>query len=111
MKLFNHTAKSSKKHSGFSLKNHLHEISRDAFSDWALIVTIFITIALILVMTGFLSYIRLKERLQGSSGIDPVIVRTINEQELGKVLTTFEIRASERAAAAKGYNGPGDPSL
>ncbi len=89
-----------------------HQLQRNPFLDWAIILASSVILALALVAVGVYVYLDTGVRLDApSNGQKTFSHAPIDVNALQGVLGEFDARAAERAALGKGYNGPIDPSL
>ena len=90
-----------------------HEIGDDPLVDWALILTLSVVVAIVLVAVGADVYVDGDAEL---SSMTPVTatnnpVASFDAQGLDRIIDAFDVRAGERVLLDKAYNGPSDPSL
>ena len=92
---------------------YVNKIGNDPFVDWILILSVSLLIAFILIGVGAYIYVDTQSQLSGSGTVSPTSIANthFDVQNLKKIITTFDARATERVSLGKGYVGPSDPSL
>jgi len=89
-----------------------HELSTDPFTDWALVIAVFLLAVAVLVGTGVSMYLETGSALSASpSSITRSSAPTVDAKVLQTVLDEFESREALHAALTKGYSAPKDPSV
>jgi len=89
-----------------------NNIGSDPFTDWIVVLSVSLLIAVILIGVGSYVYTNAEVSIDGHSSNTFVSNKSgFDTQLLKKVINTFDARANERVLLSKGYNGPSDPSL
>lgn len=90
----------------------VHQVQRNPFLDWLIILVVSVTIAVILVWVGVSVYLDTGTRLDINPTGSPTGYKfPFSESTFQKVLTDFDDKAAERAAFMRSYAAPRDPSL
>jgi hypothetical protein len=90
-----------------------YKIGDDPFVDWALIFSLSVVIAIVLVAFGAYVYVDGAAQLSSMSPISATgsPASHFDTKELARIISAFDGRANERVLLIRGYSGPSDPSL
>jgi hypothetical protein len=85
---------------------------RDAYADWSIMLAAAFIVACGLAVAGYFSYSSVGERLSAEMTVSPSASATpFDPAALSRLMVRLDASDADRAAALKGYAGPGDPSL
>ena len=93
-----------------SKQNH-PRVLRDAFVDWALILSVALGIAVCLIVVGVYVYIDMQDRFANANTTVLKPHEKFDVVKLNKILSQFDERAKERVLLRTGYSDVRDPSL
>jgi len=90
----------------------VHQVQRNAFLDWLIVLIASCSLALVLVGVGVSVYLGTGERLSAPATNSLSGSRSpLDIAKLQKTLSEFDARAAERDSLIRSYGAPRDPSL
>lgn len=94
-----------------SVVESMHEIGRNPFVDWILILFISCVIAILLVLGGISLYGRVVSGdIQSPDVTNSSTIKVFNVNDLSDIIGRFDAKKDLELQARRGYSGPSDPS-
>lgn len=95
------------------IKNYISHIGREPYTDWMVIVVIFLIITVAFLARGYLLHKDLDNKLSEIiSGKNIVSTSTpIDSASIDKIINFAKSKADERSEILRKYSPPADPSL
>jgi uncharacterized membrane protein len=95
------------------IKNYFSHIGREPYTDWPVIVIIFLIITIVFLARGYLLHKDLDNKLSVSiSGMNVVSTSTpIDVSSISKIINFAKSKADDRTEILRKFTPPTDPSL